>query len=330
MKASIDTKLIQKLVYEEDAAKRQAFLDDCRQALLFKGESSVQLVLGWPSLLDYLDFRSLFDSFQKFDAQNKLFSTVVEVLKLEAEKEVIIYLYDQLFVECLTQIKTLPIIDPQVLLNKIDMKRRRSLFYQTTDPFSFALQTYEKRLVENPRETLHDLILYLAWDRMCVYLATIFDHPTLQIGNGLVILRACLIESFQHITRQGQTAPSFFRLLEALYAFQMKEENLQSYSDLEWEILCRSSIALQPREALADACYLDTASGQGANSDGSSVTVLTLEKAEKVRAFLSLADDMSGKLTGEIADWSFTFSPYEIVCFRESEKGLVVDALIRH
>jgi hypothetical protein len=307
----LDIKFIRKLVAVDNPAKNTALLlKTC--ADLANGRP-IQFVLEWPSLLEYLGFGSLFETDPKVDGQNKIFSTAVEVLKLDSDREVIHYLYDQIFVECLTQIKKLPQIHPKILIDQIHLKRANPLFSEIEDPFFEALDSYEQKLSKTPYEAIHDLTLNLAWDRVCVYLGAIFDHATLKNQNGLVILKECLIESFTHIKLQGKTSPSFIRLVEALFAFYMKEENLNTHTENEWHVLCKGVETLHSRDYLPDATYIDSGIAiQGQVKQ--TLPVLTVEPLDRVKARLALVDLIMTKLKQTDPDWKFFLQPFEVLC----------------
>lgn len=327
MKIYPDNKLLKKLKSLVDKKEITFFFNEYVKKKFPQDSNPLQFVLEWPLLLEYLDLDQLFDPFPKLDSQNKIFSSVIEVLKLDSDKDVIVYLYDQIFVECLTQIKTLPQVNFQTLIDKIHFARANPLFSHD-DPFASTLDSYEKRLTENPYDTIHDLTLYLAWDRVCVYLGTIFDETTLKISHGLEILKECLIESFWHITEQGRTTPSLFRLVEALFAYEMKEENLQCHSDKEWQVLCQGAVTLQSRDDLTNVSYLDSGVSAGGQSEKSLQTVFTLESVEKVKARMALISYIGAKLKKEAPDFQFVLSPFEIHCLKESEKAFLVEEVV--
>lgn len=322
MKIYPDHSLIRKFTSLKDKNEAQTLLNACRSVISSSKESDFQFILDRPALFEYLGFSRLFQNFQKPNLENSVFASVIEVLKLDSDKEVITYLFDQIFVECLTQVKAIPQILPKALLEQIQSRRDNSFFSPEEDPFSAILKSFERTLVGNAHETVHDLTLYLAWDRMCVYLAAIFDDPSLKIQNGLEILHDCLIESFQHILGQGRTTPSFFRLMEALYAYQMKDENLQKYSATEWQLLSQSVSVLQPREFLPDACYIDARYAENEQN------VLTFENHSLVNIRLSLAHYMIAKLKTAFPDWKFSLLPLEIVCLKESAEGFAIENVV--
>lgn len=325
MNVYLDNKLIRKFLSVTTKEERDALLNDCVKPLAIPEDQFLDFFMDWSALLEYLGLGSLFENFQVLDKENKIFASVIEVLKLDSDKEVIIYLYDQIFVECLTHVKALQQIHPSVLLDKIRHMQANPLFSSARDPFAANLKLYEKKLSGNPGDTIHDLVLYLAWDRVCVYLAAIFDETSLKIQNGLEILKECLIESFEHITKEGRTKPGFFRLLEALYAYQMKEESLQNYTEEEWKILCESVSTLQSRDYLPDACYIKV---KFTGNDHSQLKVLALEPMEKVKKRISFADHMNKKLKQDVPTWQFDLQSYEIICLKELENSFLVDSIV--
>ena len=316
MKVYPDNQLVRKFVILNTEAKNLLF-EECQKALNQKKDNSLQFLLGWPALVEYLGVGEL-AFFPKFKNQEKIFSTVVEVLKLDSDKEVIVYLYDQIFVECLTQVKELSISSPQFLMEKIKERQNNPLFCLIEDPFAATLAYYETRLLNNSSDTMHDLTLYLAWDRVCVFLGMLFDTGSLKIQHGLEILIDCLVESFQHITENGKTIPSLFRLMEALYAFQMKEENLPTYSEEDWEILSKSVMGLQSRNVLSDANYIDAGLAYTQDVNPAILKFLTFDSEEKVRTRLSLADFILIKLKKEIPGWQYMLRPLEIVSIKDN------------
>ena len=137
---------------------------------------------------------------------------------------------------------------------------------------------------------------------MCVALSAIFEQPKIKHSQGLKVLKDCLIESFQHITAQGTAKPSFFRLIETLYAYEMRDENLDNYTEADWLTLCQSSLSLRPREELIDVEYID----QALNDEP--IIVLTSDSEEKVRLSFSLANYMI-----KSHDLNYTLSPAKVI-----------------
>lgn len=286
---------------------------------------------GWPSFLVSLGLEALFEDFPPFNENHELFTLIISSLLQGAERDFIIRLYDQVFVECLTHIKALPQIHPAFLIHQIQERRHSQ---DTNHLFIQPLDYYENLLKENTSHTIHDLILYLAWDRVCVNLACVFEYPSpnIDIRKGLEVLKECLLESFQHITAHGRTKPSFFRLMEALYAYQMREENLQIHSECDWSILCKSACVLKPRNKLCDVFYIDEAIVDEQqiitlNETKEILTILTIDSADTVREGLSLATYMIKKLKTELPEWHYSLQTANVICYKELENRLIVDCL---
>ena len=307
MKTFIDSKLLKKII---SPIHENSFIESCKDANILSQDQSFKVIFTWASLLEYIELGEIFETFPKFDEKNVLFSCFLSPIDLS--NDVIIELYDQIFVECLTVIKALPEINASFLSQKIKQKSATSLF-------ASSLSYYDRWLIENPYDALHDLILYLAFDRVCVYLTILFEHPSSQI-HRLEIIQECLIESFQHITKDGKTTPGFFRLVEALYAYQMREENLQRYSDSEWLILCQSVNALKSREALIDLFYIDAAIVNVQEIEKKKpLKGFTIDSLDIVKVRLILAKYMMEKLQREIPGWKYTLFPCEIFHVKEYE-----------
>lgn len=336
MRAFIDNKLIEKIAIGENPKEVEAFLETCAKEGILTDGQLVQVSFGWPSLFEYIQQGGVLTTFPQFGDDHPLFALLMAVLTANPERDVVIRLYDQIFVECLTQVKALPQIHPAFLLEMIRQRRHKILSLQIKHIFSSSVEHYEKYLSEDPYNAIHDLTLYLAWDRVCIYLAIVFENmtPGLKIREGLDVLKECLIESFQHITAHGRTAPSFFRLMEALYAYYMRDEQLQSYNESDWAILCQGSQALKPRENLSDVFYIDAAIVSERELKHSQkgkdfFTVLTLDSVEKVSSTLSLAQFMINQLKKEEKGWLYTLCPVEIVCLEEIDGTFsVVDTIV--
>jgi hypothetical protein len=334
MKAFIDNSLLRTITVD-GAKDRNFFLTLLQKTTDEISNPSVQFMMEWPTFLQYIGLGNLFEAFPKFDVQNGLFNHAVETLGQHSEKESLFDLYDQMFIDCLSLVKALPQIDATFLINQIQKTRELVLSSHTWNPFSTSLDAYEKLLLESPKETIHSLILYLGWDRICVCLAILFEHiyHNNNVCDGLKILRDCLIESFQHISKMGTTQPSFFRLMEALYAYNMRPENLDLHTDLEWSILCESTCILMPRDALSDLYYIDCAvrcRQEAKSTDKERVTlkVFTMDSEEKVRAALGLAQSMMGKLKLESSDWACWLDFEEIICLKRTDEGLSLNTIV--
>ena len=307
MKAFIDNKLLRKITSTD---VENSFIESCRNTGIISQDQSVKVSLPWVSLLEYIDLGMLLEALPKFDENNVLFSYLIS--KIDLSENVIMEIYDHIFIECLTLIKALPEINPTFLLQKIRQKKITSLF-------TVSLDYYEKLLVENPYSAIHDLILHLAFDRICVCVTILFESAVSQIKK-LTILKECLLESFQHITQDRKTSPGFFRLVEAIYAYQMREENLQSYSDTEWLLLCQSVNALKSREAFIDLFYIDSSIVTFDEiTEKKPLKFFTMDSPDIVKSRLSLAEDMIKKLKIEIPEWKYTFSSSEIFYVKERD-----------
>jgi hypothetical protein len=224
--------------------------------------------------------------------------------------------YDRLFIENLNQIKDLPQINASFLLRIIKEQREKRSFLLRKNKLSPSLSAYEAALTKEPAHTMHDLILYLAWDRMCVCMAHLFNHQSLDqtFIKGIEILKECLIESYQHIKQQGRTSPGIFRMLEALFFYQMREENIQKHSESEWTILSQSFLVLKAQNELLDFFYIDDAivSKNLPEKDNDTSTYLTLDSADMINSRLYLAQNMIAKLKTEIPHWDYVLQPRKV------------------
>ena len=90
MKSYIDTRLIRKFITVQDLNERESLLKACYRALEID-DKALEFVLMWPSLLEYLGFGFLFENTPKLDSKNKIFTSVVDALLLNSDKEVVTY-----------------------------------------------------------------------------------------------------------------------------------------------------------------------------------------------------------------------------------------------
>ncbi|MGK5595494.1 MAG: hypothetical protein ACSNEK_09085 [Parachlamydiaceae bacterium] len=328
MKLFADNDLVRKLL---EATAPFSLNDVLRQAGLQMADKKIAIQLKWPSLIEYLDQGAVFQNFPNFIEHSQLFKLGISALAIDAPKDLLIEMYDQIFVECLTEVKALPFLDQSFLLQHLQQQRKEHPYAE--ELLASSLDEYERKLKEQAYQTLHDFTLYLAWDRVCIHLAILFEHVSKnpRILNGLDVLKECLLESFQHITQQGKSAPSFFRLIEALYAYQMRQENLHAHSDEEWQVLCEGAHILKPREELADVSYIDLAI-QDENDvrgfDHSPITVLSMQPKENIQKTLTLAQLTIDKLKKEKKDWHYLVSPINILCLKEKEGQVHLDTVI--
>lgn len=324
MKAFIDHSLVRLLA--DGSVEEISLLKSCADANILKEGEPLLLIFGWPAFLEYIDLGFLFKKFPRFDEQNKLYTYLFAALNTSTPEEFLIELYDLIFAECLTNVKNLAQIDQTFLLNQIQKKEQSPSFLVAKDLFAYSLDGFKKLLIEDPYGAIHDLTLYLAWDRVCVNFALVFESPQVIDPKGLSILRECLIESFQHITEQGRTTPGFFRLLEALYAYEMREENLDKHTEEEWVTLAECAAALRPRDELGSAIYIDDTLVNAqelltSTEEIEPLKTLTIDSPTKVRAGLSLAHHMIEKLKAQIPSWPYVLSPSEIVCLKQQSQG---------
>lgn len=264
-----------------------------------------QIYLGWASLLELLGFGSLFSPLPPFDETHPLFVATVATLKTQKEKEVVEYIYDRLFAECLQQIQALEQMDVTCLLEAIRKQPKPAAFTE-------SLAVYESFFVENPSFAMHGLILYLAWDRMCVWLGRLFDYPSTDLTfiQGIALLRECLIESYQHIVSQQRTVPSLFRMFEALFFYEMREENLNTHTEADFSLLSRSFAVLTPTDKLVDADYIDYAVTIDPFCENAACYSNSLEHVD---AKVSFAGWMIKRLSAEFPEWKYILNTPQVV-----------------
>lgn len=253
-----------------------------------------EVIFDWPALLVYIGAGALLKSFLTFE---HLFESIAITDNI-VQKDLFTEFFDQLFIECLTDVKEMKEINASFLLESIQNCRREK-------PVLNELNRYEQLLISHPYEALHDLTLYLAFDRVAVALAVLFERSA--NSSGLDVLRDCLIESFHHITKQGKTRPSFFRFAESLYAYQMRQEFLDRYSEEDWLTLCQSALALRPRDELMNAVYIDPFLKEKVEE-----TVITLDSPEKVKATFLLSHYMIKHLQETVPYWDSTLHKPQI------------------
>jgi hypothetical protein len=308
MEIVVDNQIIQILVHNVVEMMKTPLLADPHNHINFR----------WPSLLEYLDLGSLLKNLPAFDPSQPLFNACLTTLCVNEEKETLFYLYDSLFAECLNQIKDLPQINAPFLLRAIKICRLKPSFSEAEKMISSTLRVYETALSENVSRIMHDLILYLAWNRMCVCITRLFDYQSTdpKFIKGLVVLRECLIESYLHITQQGRTSPSLYRLIESLFFYQIREENLQKHTDAEWATLSQSFQILKAQDELADFFYIDDAVvslDDHKREPDISELYLTLDAPDRVNSRLALAQYIMDKLKLEVPQWCYSLQPKKIV-----------------
>lgn len=310
MKIFVDNRLVRQISQGNSALVNE----------IFAAHSNPQFVMLWPTLLEYLDLGTLFKSYPKFDQSHKVYNLYISTLTTNNDKELFYHLYDHLFAECLSLIKALPQIDATFLMHKIYHKRESISFILNKDLLSPSLEHYEKVLINQPYETLHDLTLFLAWDRMCTSVSRLFDYQSSNSNylEGVKIFKECLIESFQHITDQGRTAPSFFRMMEALFFYHMREENLQSHPEGDWELLSQSFNIFKQQDELADILYIDESiysEKEKTFFKPNSELFFTSDSQEQVTLTKSLAQYTLHHLKNEVPGWHYNLADVKILPF---------------
>jgi len=276
MKVFIDHRLIQKVLASE--ISEEMLLDACIKSGFFSKEHKLQMSLTWGSLFEYLELHVLFENYPQFN-QDPFFIIMIAAINENVSAEILMDLYDQLFANCLTEVKGMSQVNAAFLLDKFKN--------QTTNPlFSLSSSMFKNLIINDPYPVIHELTLYLGFDRMCVSLSAIFEEPKLKNTEGLKVLMDCLIESFQHITAQGTAPVSMFRLIETFYAYQMRDENLDNHSEADWLTLCKGSECLRPRDQMIDVEYIDQA------LKNEPIIVLTSDSEDKFKASRALADYM--------------------------------------
>lgn len=283
----------------------------------------VFLTPNWSSFFSSLPLDGLLEDFPLLNEEEGLLASIGKHLEKDLREQDLFDLYDLLFVECLTSLKNLKSLDGAFLLKLLEEKKHSSLF-------PFLWEGYEKKFLETPSQTLHDLILYLAWDRMCVCAAVLFEQTTSdpkKIAN-LHFFKNCLVESFFHIKKDKKTVPSFFRFVEALYAYDLREEQLDRHTPEAWSILCKGASALKPRHFLSDTAYIDFALQQEKSSESSSSKFVTFSPPENIQASLQLAHFYLQKIRSDARTAFYQFSPLQIVCLQEKESTLFIKKII--
>ena len=303
MKLIVDNEIVRLLAANDPKILEHPLIVNRENEVLFR----------WPSLLEYLELGEVLTNLPPFVQGQPLFQATITTLYETEENEVLFYIYDTLFTQNLNQIMALPQINASYLVQKIQERRRCE-----NRALSRTLAAHEAEFVQNASGTMHDLILYLAWDRMCVCMANLFNHQSADptFLRNLDILKNCLIESYLHIAKQRKTSPSIYRMIEALFFYQMREENLPKHTDAEWTLLGKSFKTFKSQDELVDYFYIDhavIAENELSLEKGSLEAVLTLDEPDMVRCRLTLAQYMIGKLKAQVSNWDFVLRPKEVI-----------------
>lgn len=312
MKIIVDNQIVKFFV--SDAAKI------LYHPLISKGDNEISF--RWPSLLEYLGLGSVLSKLFSFDDNPAVFEACIVTLCTNQNRDTICELYDRLFAEHLNQISALPEIQPSFLLRALKEQRQKNTPQELKNLLSPVLTAYEIALTENTSHTRHDLILYLAWDRMCVSMARLFDFQSddPDFIKGIAVLRDCLIESYQHIALQGRTTPGIYRMLESFLFYQMRQEKLQTLTEAEWILLSQSFQVLKGQDELIDFFYIDDAliHKKDLNIQEDTNCYLSLESLSKVNARLAMVHYMLDQLKSEVHNWDYVLSHKKIAYLSDS------------
>jgi hypothetical protein len=308
MKISIDNQVVQLLVNDQEGFLKNSLKEQKEGILSF----------SWPSLLAYLGCGDVLTRFSSFDRESPLFTATVSALCEVNNQDDLFYVYDSLFTEMLKQVKSWPEIDAAFLLKKIEEKKKALPFFDMGETLFLTLTSHEKALRDDTHRAMHDLVLYLAWDRMCVCMSRLFDYQTdhPMFLRNLKGLKWCLAESYQHILSQGRSRPSFFRLVEALFYYQMREEHLQHHTESEWALLSQSFPVLKKPDELVDFFYIDHAIVPDVDQQSGAICHFTLDLPEVVQSRLELARYMMSHLEKEMPQWKCALTSSRIVHLR--------------
>lgn len=313
----IDNILLRSLLSPNEEEKKDSLLHHIYSFSEQKKQPFPQITFAWPSFLEYIGLGQLFERFPVLDENNKVYQLFLSTLASTKDKELLYHLYDQIFIECLNFVQSQPELKLDAILQAINQKKGLI----TKGPLFLPISKLEKAFLENPRATLHDLTLYLAWDFVCIYIAHIFEKPGSEGAylENLEVLKACLLDSFQHIKKDHRTIPGYFRLLEALFAYMMREENLDKYSEEEWVALCSSGKALMDRRSSSDLYYIDLACHCPEKP-----TFFTVDSPERVLSRKTFVEFMTNLIKKEKENWHYPLNSFEVICLEEKEHSFSI------
>ena len=308
MKISLDSNIVHQIAKDPDSIRTYALIADEENSIVF----------GWPSLLEYLGCGALLAELPSFEPGTPLFDASISSLALPQEKEVLFYIYDHLFTENLRQIKSLSKIDAPSLLRMLEDQSQRLSSLEIGKNLVSTLISFEEAFRGRPSLEMHDLILYLAWDRMCLTVGKLFDYQSSNPNyiNGIEVFRECLIESYSHIVQQGRTRPGAYRMIEALFFYEMREERLQTHTSAEWTMLSKSFPLLKPQNELVDFSYVDylVVPESEKEVDHESLSAfLTGDEIVNIDLRISLAKFILNKLKEQYSNWNNVLLPQRII-----------------
>lgn len=267
------------------------------------------IIFKWPTLLKFLKLDPM-PQLKTWDETNPIFQLYLKSLFSITEKELLYHIYDMLFAETIGEIKSLKDLSKKNLLEKIE-----NISNQNKNIIN-ALQSFQSDFSGSNSKAMHDLILYLSFERMCHCLSKFLDYQTkdLTYTHNLKVLRECLIDSYVHIRSQGNCFLSFYTLIESLFFFEMREENLSKHTDEEWKVLNQTFSVLKQDEGLTSCFYIDDALSELETSKNTSPkSYLSCESKEIVEIRLNFANVMLKKLQNEIPSFQYVLKPLLII-----------------
>ena len=249
-------------------------------------EKKETFLLNWSSFWGSLEKEELIQEFSFCERGDALFqATITSLLEIQEESD-LFYLYDSLFSSCLQKVYSLPWLQLGSFIQEIvDQKKKKKGTWEEN-----LLESYEKAFRTEGPSKIHDFILSFAWDRFCLLSATLFDFPSQErrFLKNLAKFRDCLIDSYHHIRDQRKSSPSFFRLVNALFYYEVREERIDLHQPQEWEILTQSFPLLLSDDEISSCSYIDFFMQEGKGEKVQILTVDSLEVVQRKKALSSL------------------------------------------
>lgn len=256
-------------------------------------------LFNWSSFFGVLEIKMVFEDFSFCEREDPLFqATISSLLEIQKEED-LFYLYDSLFSSCLQKIYSLPWLQAEALfLKMVEQKQKKKGFWQEK-----LLDCYENYFLQEGLKKIHqDLVLSLTWDRFCLLSSQLFDFPSKEplVLQNLARFKDCLIDSYHHIVGQKKSRPSFFRLVNALFYYEVREERIDLHSAFEWQLLTQSFPLLLLDHEISSCSYVDFWVNQEKKIE--EVKILTVDSLEIVQAKKALSSWFSQKI-GADATW---------------------------